>query len=397
MNVEFLSLRSPHTVAATLVGLGWDPATGITTASGLLPLAVRCSGLDEGTLEALVRYGGGRGLEVITGPDWAVVSGSRARLGSLARPWLVPEPLQALAAALGPALPAEPAQHWRTARGAIALEQPLIVGILNVTPDSFSDGGTLRSLPDVLGRARALVEQGAGMLDLGGESTRPGRSAVLGEAEEAARVLPAIAAIAREHPQVPLSVDTVKSGVARAALDAGAWCVNDVSGLRLDPALGPLVAERGAGLVLMHSRGSNLELASYDHAAYPAGVVSTVLSELRQALDVASAAGVAAEAIAVDPGLGFGKTPEQSVEILRSLDALEALGRPIYVGPSRKRFLGMLTGREVADRDAATAAACVLAFERGARVFRVHDVAQVRDALAVASAVSYDLRLTTGP
>jgi dihydropteroate synthase len=367
----------------------------MTTASGLLPLAVRCSGLDEGTLEALVRYGGGRGLEVITGPDWAVVSGSRARLGSLARPWLVPEPLRELAAALGPVLPAEPAQHWQTGRGAISLEQPLIVGILNVTPDSFSDGGTMNSVPDVLARARSLVEQGAGMLDVGGESTRPGRAAVLSESEEAARVLPAVSALARELPAVPLSVDTVKAGVARAALDAGAWCVNDVSGLRLDPALGPLVAERGAGLVLMHSRGSNLELASYDHATYPAGVVATVLAELRQSLDVASAAGVAAEAIAVDPGLGFGKTPEQSVELLRSLEALEALGRPIYVGPSRKRFLGVLTGREVAGRDAATAAACVAAYERGARIFRVHDVAQVRDALAVAAAVAHDSRLTT--
>jgi dihydropteroate synthase len=148
-----------------------------------------------------------------------------------------------------------------------------------------------------------------------------------------------------------------------------------------------LVAERGAGLVLMHSRGTNLHLASYALAHFPGGVVPGVIAELRAALEVASRAGIPAEHIVLDPGLGFGKSPAQSLELLANLEALEALGRPLYVGPSRKRFLGAATGREVADRDTATAAACVLAFERGARIFRVHDVARVSDALAVASAL----------
>jgi dihydropteroate synthase len=352
-----------------------------------MPLAVRCSGLDLDTLEALVRYGGGRGLEVLTGADWAIIAGSRARLGALARPWLVPEPLRELAAALGPALPAEPEWHWRTAHGVISLERPLVVGILNVTPDSFSDGGSLGSEASVLARAGQLVEQGAGMLDVGGESTRPGRTEVVSEGDEIARTRPMVAALTRAFSEVPVSIDTVKAGVARAALDAGAVCINDVSGLRLDPAMGRLVASSGAALVLMHSRGSNLELASYAHADYGGDVVAGVITDLRARLAAAAQAGITGEHIVLDPGLGFAKTAEQSVALLASLDALQCLGRPVYVGPSRKRFLGELTGREASDRDQATAVACALAFERGARIFRVHDVRRTRDALALAGAV----------
>ncbi len=385
MNVEYLSLRGTQAVAATLASNGWDPGAAATAASGLQPLAVRCWGLDAATLEALVHHGGSRGLEVLTGSDWAIIAGSRARLGALARPWLVPEPLRALAAALGPALPADAAEQWRMARGVIPLDRPLIVGILNLTPDSFSDGGLLTSVEAAVARGRALVESGAGMLDVGGESTRPGREAVLDATVETQRVIPVIEALARELPGIPLAVDTLKADVAARALDAGAWCVNDVSGLRLDPGMPRVVAAGGAGLVLMHSRGGNLELASYEHAAYPSGVVATVVTELRQQLDRGLGAGIAQEAMVVDPGLGFGKTPAQSLELLQGLEALTALGHPVYVGPSRKRFLGELTGRGVPEREVATAAACVLACERGARIFRVHDAAIVRDALAVAA------------
>lgn len=385
MNVEYLSLRGTHAVAATLASNGWDPGAAATAASGLQPFAVRCSGLDAATLEALVHHGGSRGLEVLTGSDWAIIAGSRARLGALARPWLVPEPLRELAASLGPALPADAAEQWRMARGVIPLDRPLIVGILNFTPDSFSDGGALAAPGDAVRRAHDLVAGGAGMLDVGGESTRPGREAVLDAEAESQRVIPVIEALARELPGIPLSVDTVKAEVAARALDAGAWCVNDVSGLRLDPGMALVVAAGGAGLVLMHSRGGNLELASYEHATYPSGVVGTVVAELRQQLDRGLAAGIAQEAMVVDPGLGFGKTPGQSLELLQGLEALTALGHAVYVGPSRKRFLGELTGRGVAGREVATAAACVLACERGARIFRVHDAAIVRDALAVAA------------
>ena len=392
MNVTPLTLRSPAALLDELRSRGWDAGTATSTAGGVMPLAVRCTGLGDDTLQALVVFGGSHGLEVITGPDWAIIAGSHARLGALARPWFVPEPLQELATFVGRALPAELPVRWQTARGPIALDRPLIVGILNVTPDSFSDGGTLSDAPAVLARATELVRDGAGMLDIGGESTRPGRTADVPLAVELERTLPVVELLARELPATPLSIDTIKSGVARAALDAGAAVVNDVSGLRLDADLGTVVARAGAGLVLMHSRGSSLELASYVHAQYGDDLVGTVISELREGMNRATVAGIAPDAVAVDPGLGFGKTPAQSLALLDSLETLQCLDRPLYVGPSRKRFLGDAAGLPVEARDAATATACALAWERGARIFRVHDVRRTREALAMAHAL--DTRLS---
>ena len=392
MNVTPLTLRSPAALLDELRSRGWDAGTATSTAGGVMPLAVRCTGLGDDTLQALVVFGGSHGLEVITGPDWAIIAGSHARLGALARPWFVPEPLQELATFVGRALPAELPVRWQTARGPIALDRPLIVGILNVTPDSFSDGGTLSDAPAVLARATELVRDGAGMLDIGGESTRPGRTADVPLAVELERTLPVVELLARELPATPLSIDTIKSGVARAALGAGAAVVNDVSGLRLDADLGTVVARAGAGLVLMHSRGSSLELASYVHAQYGDDLVGTVISELREGMNRATVAGIAPDAVAVDPGLGFGKTPSQSLALLDSLETLQCLDRPLYVGPSRKRFLGNATGLPAEARDAATATACALAWERGARIFRVHDVRRTREALAMAHAL--DTRLS---
>jgi dihydropteroate synthase len=210
--------------------------------------------------------------------------------------------------------------------------------------------------------------------------------------EELRRSIPIVEMLARELPATPLSIDTIKATVARAALDAGAAVVNDVSGLRFDADLGRAVAGTGAGLVLMHSRGSSLELANYTHADYGDDLVGAVITELRAGLSRATDAGIAPSAVAADPGLGFGKTPAQSLALLDSLDALQCLGCPLYVGPSRKRFLGDATGLPVEARDTATAAACVLAWERGARIFRVHDVGPTREALAVAHAL--DTRLS---
>ncbi|HET9275025.1 MAG TPA: dihydropteroate synthase, partial [Gemmatimonadales bacterium] len=303
-----------------------------------------------------------------------------------ARPWTVPEPLAELAAALGQALPSEEPSIWQTARGPVVLDAPVLMGILNVTPDSFSDGGRFTSPEGAVARAVQLAEQGAAILDVGGESTRPGATPVA-EAEERSRVLPLIEAVARRLPETLVSVDTVKSGVARAALAAGAAILNDVSGFRLDPAMGEVAAASGAGVVLMHSRGGAGDLASLEHAAYPGGVLTEVIAELGAALDRAGRAGIPAERIVLDPGLGFGKTPEQNLELLRGLDALRALGRPVLIGPSRKRFLGAITGRPVEERDQATAGACVAAWQSGARIFRVHEPAAVRDALAVAAAI----------
>ncbi len=324
---------------------------------------------------------------MVTGDDWAILAGSRSRLSAFARPWTAPEPLADIALRVGLAMPAEAARTWRTARGSLALDGPLIVGILNVTPDSFSDGGRFTGTEAALAHAESLLRDGAAIVDVGGESTRPGRTESVPTEEELRRVLPVVEGLARRYPDLVISVDTVKSEVARPALDGGAAVVNDVSAFRLDPAMAGVAAAGGAGVILMHSRGGMLELASYEHADYGGDVVGGVLAELRDTLSAATAAGIEPEAIVLDPGLGFSKTVEQSVEVFDQLSALQALGRPLLVGPSRKRFLGAVTGLPVEERDRATAAACALAWERGARLFRVHAVGAAREALALAHAL----------
>ncbi len=276
---------------------------------------------------------------------------------------------------------------WTIARGSISLDRPRIAGILNVTPDSFWDGGRHAALDQAAQWAARLITEGADLLDVGGESTRPGARPV-GAAEESNRVVPLIARLAREHPDVPISVDTVKADVARAALDAGAAIVNDVSAFRLDPALGRVVAQAGAGVILMHSRGAVEAMASYETAVYGDDPVGEIVAELAAARDRALAAGVAADAIVLDPGLGFSKRTEHSVAALARLDRILALGRPVLVGPSRKRFIGELGGGlDAVDRLEGTLAACVVALLAGARLFRVHDVAAARRALDVAEAL----------
>jgi dihydropteroate synthase len=387
VNAVPLSLHSQGALAAALRAGGLEAGDADSAASGAAPLAVRFTGLERTTLEALVRQAGRLGLDLSTGEDWAIIAGSRARLSTLAQPFRVPPELAELALALAGAMPLEPAAAWEVARGSLPLDRPLIVGILNLTPDSFSDGGALPSLDAALRHAEQLVRDGARMLDVGGESTRPARIEIVAEEEELRRVLPVIERLTSEFPEVAVSIDTVKAGVAKAALDAGAHVVNDVSGLRLDPETAAVVARAGAGLVLMHSRGEHLELASYAHARYDDGVVGAVLRELRAGIEVAVSAGIPLGAIAIDPGLGFGKETSQSLALLDQLRAFLALGRPVYLGPSRKRFLGEVSDRPVAERDGVTAVACALGWERGARIFRVHDVRQTRDALALATAL----------
>lgn len=276
---------------------------------------------------------------------------------------------------------------WRTARAPLPLDRPRIMGVLNVTPDSFWDGGRHRGVDAGLRRAETLLAEGADLIDVGGESTRPG-AAPVPAAEEVARVVPVVEAIVRAWPDALVSVDTVKAEVAAAALDAGAAVVNDVSALRLDPALARVCGERGAGVVLMHSRGTVEEMASYDMARYGEDVVGDVLEELGVAVARAREAGVAADAMVLDPGLGFSKRTRESVAVLRGLSRIRAAGYPVLIGPSRKRFLGELAGGLPAeDRLPGTIAACVAGWLAGARLFRVHDVAPVRHALAVAAAV----------
>jgi dihydropteroate synthase len=387
VNVTPLALHSTGAVRGALISHGWEDGLARASAGGIHPLAFHLTGLDQGALEALVRFGGGLGLEIVTGDDWAILAGSRSRMSAFARPWTAPEPLLDVALRVGLAMPPEPASGWRTARGSVPLDRPVIAGILNVTPDSFSDGGRFAGREEALAHAESLLRDGATIIDVGGESTRPGRSQGVPAEEELSRVVPVIEALVRAHPDLVISIDTVKSVVAKAALDAGAAVVNDVSAFRLDPSMAGVVVVAGAGAILMHSRGGLLELASYEHADYGGDVVGGVLSELREALAAATGAGVAPDAIVLDPGLGFSKTVEQSVELFDQLSALQALGRPLLVGPSRKRFLGAITGLPLEERDRATAAACALAWERGARLFRVHAVAAARESLALAHAL----------
>jgi dihydropteroate synthase len=259
---------------------------------------------------------------------------------------------------------------------------PLIMGVVNVTPDSFSDGGLFLDADAAVDHGLRLVLEGADILDVGGESTRPGAEPV-GEEEERRRVLPVIERLG-EAGGARISIDTTKLAVARAALEAGATLVNDVSALRFDPGMAALVAETGAGCCLMHMLGEPRTMQQdprYDD------VVSDVKAFLEERLAFAVSEGIDEERVWLDPGIGFGKTVEHNLELLRRLDEIVAIGRPVVVGTSRKSFLGKLAGgRDEGERLPGTIATNVLALERGASVFRVHDVAPNADALAVAAA-----------
>jgi dihydropteroate synthase len=276
---------------------------------------------------------------------------------------------------------------WSHAKGVLALNRPIIMGILNVTPDSFSDGGQFNSVPEAVEHARQLVALGADIIDVGGESTRPQGARQISVDEELNRVVPVIRLLVAELPKTLISVDTNKSVVAMSALRAGAAIVNDVSGFRLDARMAEVCAAGNAGVVLMHSRGGVAEMATYAHAEY-ANVVDDVRRELSDRIAVAKAAGIPDERIALDPGVGFAKRGAHSLSVLSRLGELSALGYPVMVGVSRKRFIAELTDEPVpANRVAGTVAANVAALERGARIFRVHDVRPNRQGLDVAWAI----------
>jgi dihydropteroate synthase len=254
------------------------------------------------------------------------------------------------------------------------------MGVLNVTPDSFSDGGDFLDPASAIAHARELEAEGADLVDVGGESTRPGAEPV-SEAVELERVMPVIEALGAEA--IPLSIDTYKAAVARGALAAGASFVNDVTALRGDAEMAGVVADAGVDVCLVHMRGeprSMQEDPRYDD------VVSEVRAFLEDRLDWAVAEGISEERVWLDPGIGFGKTLEHNLELIRRLDEIVTVGRPVVFGASRKRFLGKLTGRDERERVSGTVAANVLALERGAAMFRVHDVGPTVDALRVASA-----------
>lgn len=272
---------------------------------------------------------------------------------------------------------------WAVRAGTLPVSGPLIMGIVNVTPDSFSDGGLFLDVDAAIAHSLTLLAEGADLLDVGGESTRPGASEVA-TSEEIRRVVPVIRGLRERGVAAPISVDTRKAEVAEAALEAGADVVNDVSALG-DPAMAAVIEEYGAGLVLMHMRGSP---ATMQVEPVYGDVVEEVAGHLGAALDRAAEAGITPERIVVDPGIGFGKTLQHNLALIRGLPRLSLLGRPILLGVSRKAFLGrILGGVETDERLAATIGACVAGFHGGARIFRVHEPRPVADALRVAAAI----------
>jgi dihydropteroate synthase len=277
-------------------------------------------------------------------------------------------------------------REWKLARRSLSYgERTLVMGVLNVTPDSFSDGGQFNLLSSALSRAEEMIEEGADILDVGGESTRPGASAVTAE-EELRRVVPVIRELAKSVT-LPLSVDTTKAVVARAAIDAGAEIVNDISGLRFEPELATVAASARAGLVLMHSRGSLSEIHNLEPVA---DIMTEVASVLGASIAEAERRGVARECIALDPGIGFSKSQPQNLELITKLDTLARAFEdfPILIGTSRKSFIGrLLGGAPASERIHGTMASATAAILRGAHIIRVHDVRAAVETARVADAL----------
>ena len=274
-------------------------------------------------------------------------------------------------------------EHWLVRDRALPLsERVLLMGVLNVTPDSFSDGGHYQTAEEAIARALALADEGADVVDIGGESSRPGAGPISLE-EELARVLPVLGKLARRLP-IPISIDTTKAEVARRCLDLGAAIINDISALRHDPSMADIVARSGAGLVLMHMQGEPATMQ--DNPSY-ADVVGEVYEFLRHRRDAAVAAGIARERIAVDPGIGFGKRLADNMQLLARLSDFSGLEQPLVIGPSRKGFLGALLDRPVGEREWGTAAAVAAAVLQGAHIVRVHSVAEMKDVVRVSQAI----------
>jgi dihydropteroate synthase len=278
-----------------------------------------------------------------------------------------------------------PPQHVFIGGRHFSLDRPILMGVVNVTPDSFSDGGWYLDPDKAVDHALKLVEEGAEIIDVGGESTRPGSEGVSAE-EELRRVIPVIRGI-RDRSPVAISIDTMKSEVAQAALEAGAEMINDITGLHADPDLVRAAARRSASLVLMHIRGTPRTMQK--DPSY-ADLPGEILGYLKQGLDRALEAGIPRERILVDPGIGFGKRARDNFWILENLEFMKGLGCPILVGASRKSFLASVVDRPPVDRLFGTLAAHVRAYEGGARVFRVHDAAAHADFFRVAESFAHE-------
>lgn len=276
-----------------------------------------------------------------------------------------------------------PALFWKTSRRNIDLAaRPCLMGILNVTPDSFSDGACYLETQKAVDAALRMEDAGADIIDVGGESTRPA-AAPVDEDEELRRVVPVLEALSKRLT-IPLSIDTYKAVVAEKALAAGAEIVNDISGLTFDPCMAHVVADFGAGAVLMHTRGRPVDMQQ--DTAYHS-IIDEIRGSMIHSLKVAKAAGITEESLVLDPGIGFGKSPEGNLEIIRRLGELSNLGRPLLIGTSRKSFIGVVTGKDVNERLFGTAATVAVALMNGASVFRVHDVGAMRDVVDMTRAI----------
>ncbi|MFO1021732.1 MAG: dihydropteroate synthase [Planctomycetales bacterium] len=275
------------------------------------------------------------------------------------------------------------ARSWSLADRILTFDQrPLYMGILNVTPDSFSDGGSYGSLQALLEQAHKLVAEGAGILDVGGESTRPGAEPVPLE-EELRRIVPVIELLAAELT-VPISIDTYKAEVARRALEAGARIVNDISGLTFDPEMPETCAKHRAGVICMHIQGTPQTMQQNPQYG---NVVPEIAAWLEQRLEELAAQGVPRERVVLDPGIGFGKTAEHNLQILSSIAEFHKLGRPLCIGHSRKGFLGTILGRPLADRMYGTVGVSLALAEQGVEILRLHEISPTRDCLASFQAV----------
>lgn len=302
---------------------------------------------------------------------------------------------EAIAKALGEAEPKARRRQWRCREHIITLgDRTLVMGILNVTPDSFSDGGRYFEIEAALAHARRLVADGADIIDVGGESTRPGSESV-GVEEELRRVLPVVKAIVEEFPRVPVSVDTYRSRVAEACLAAGASIVNDISGFQEEPEIAVVAARYGAGAVLMHRQGCPKEMQVNPHYE---DVIPEIIDYLRTSVRIAEDAGCSLESLVIDPGIGFGKNFEHNLEVLRRLSELRALGLPILLGTSRKSFIGRILDLPPSERVEGTIATVVMAIAQGAvDIVRVHDVKEVARAIRVADTIARARRGDGGP
>ena len=275
------------------------------------------------------------------------------------------------------------AKKQYTANCELDYSHPLIMGVLNVTPDSFSDGGEFFSVDSAVTRALEMITEGADMIDIGGESSRPGADSVSAD-EEIARVIPVIERI-RTKSKIPLSVDTTKSPVAEKALNCGADFINDISAGLFDKEMIPLVAEKGAGYIIMHMRGAPQTMQ--DSPRYD-DVVNEVAEFLADRLEVCEKAGITRERLLIDPGIGFGKTVAHNLALMSNIDELTSLGVPVVIGTSRKSFIEKVAGESTPqNRHGGSLASAVYAVERGASVVRVHDVAETKQALKVLSAL----------